>query len=158
MNNNLTIDEILWLFTDLPLSCSWDSTVMPATLSRVTQIKGSTLSLEWALTTNKYYCIKNIATVPEFEPASSASKGPTRWTLVNLLLVKFDQGVSHDVTHIDFASLLNHLRMLAAHQPSHMGKEEATLWIVRVRVCLAELVVHPVIPYPVVHGVLKGEI
>lgn len=44
--------------------------------------------------------------------------------------------------------------MLLAHEPAHVGKEEASVHIVRIRVGLGELVVDPVIPRPLVQVVL----
>ena len=45
--------------------------------------------------------------------------------------------------------------MSPLHQPSDVGEEEPKVGVVRVRVCLTELVVDPMVSDPVEHKILQ---
>jgi hypothetical protein len=71
--------------------------------------------------------------------------------VVCLLGVKSDHGVSQYVAHVNLSSPPQDLGVLLLHEPTHMREKEPTVRIVWVRVCLAELVVDPVISHPIKH-------
>ena len=74
---------------------------------------------------------------------------------VNSLLMPLNHWVREHVAEVHFAPLPQHLGVFLLHQPADMSEEEAPLHVVWVRVCLGELVVHPVVAYPLHDGVLE---
>jgi hypothetical protein len=73
----------------------------------------------------------------------------------DLLLVKLYHRIAGHVAHVNLAALFNNVRMFAHHQPSNVGKKEATVGVVRVCVGFAVLVVHAVVAHPLENCVLK---
>lgn len=73
-----------------------------------------------------------------------------------VLFLKHDNRVCLQVGQVQLLSLLNHIWMLANHEPTHMRKEKATGGIVRVGIRLGELMVNTVVPRPFINMVLKG--
>lgn len=69
--------------------------------------------------------------------------------------MKLYERIVVDVRHVDGAAASVDLGVLALHQPPDVREEEPSVRVVRIRVRLAELVVHPVVAYPVRYGVLS---
>lgn len=72
----------------------------------------------------------------------------------HLLSLEHDDFVGQQVLELQLPSPLDDFRVFAHQQPSDVGEEEASCGIVRVCVCLRVLVVHPVIPGPLVDIIL----
>lgn len=62
--------------------------------------------------------------------------------------------VGLQVGQVQLLAFFDHVRMLAHQQPADVGEEEPPFGIVRVRVCLGELVVDAVVPGPLKYVVL----
>lgn len=65
-----------------------------------------------------------------------------------------DHGVLHDVPHVDHLPILQYVRMFRLHEPSDVSEEKTSFRIVRIGVCFAELMVHPVITHPIEYRIL----
>lgn len=75
----------------------------------------------------------------------------------HLLSLEHDDFVGQQVLELQLSSLLDDFRVFAHQQPADVGEEEAPRGVVRVCICLRVLVVHPVIPGPLVDIVLWTE-
>lgn len=64
------------------------------------------------------------------------------------------QRVFCNVRHVDGFAPPVDLGMFTLHQPADVREEKSSIGIVRVGVCLAEFVMHPVVPDPFRYGVL----
>lgn len=65
-------------------------------------------------------------------------------------MLKSDNRVSHQVSHIDGLALRKYFGVLANEKPAHVRKEDAPLGVVRICVAVAEFVMHPVIARPLI--------
>lgn len=65
-----------------------------------------------------------------------------------------DDRVFQQVSEIQLPALLDDIAVLAHEEPADVGEEEAAAGVVRVRVRLRVLVVHAVVPAPLVDVVL----
>jgi hypothetical protein len=65
--------------------------------------------------------------------------------------------VIFQIAHVDAFAFVDHIWMLANHYPAHVGEEEASVDVVRVGICVRELVVDPVVSCPHVHARLVAE-
>lgn len=74
-----------------------------------------------------------------------------------MLLMETHHGIGQYVTHIDLSTTTQHIRMLQHHQPANVREEEASICIVRIGVCFRILMMHTMIAYPIVQGVLRRE-
>ena len=71
-----------------------------------------------------------------------------------LLFLELNHRIGQDVAHVDLFPTSQHLGVFLLHQPSDVGEEESASRVVRVRVCLAELVVDPMVSDPIEDRVL----
>lgn len=78
-------------------------------------------------------------------------------TLDHLLSLEHNHFVGQQVLELQLSSPLDDFRVFAHQQPADVGEEEAPRGVVRVAVCLRVLVVHPVIPGPLVDIILWTE-
>jgi hypothetical protein len=70
------------------------------------------------------------------------------------LFLELHRWVVLKITHVDFLSLLNHIRVFLAHQPTNMREEESATRIVGISVCVCVLVVDSMIPRPLKNWML----
>jgi len=75
--------------------------------------------------------------------------------VVGLLFLESNDGVTLKVGHVNSSSLDFDCRMLLGHEPSHVGKEEPSLGIMRVGIGLGIFVMDAVVPAPLVDRVLE---
>ena len=68
-----------------------------------------------------------------------------------------DDWVRLEIGHVDHLPLLLDFRMWCKHQPADVREQEPTASIMRVRVCLAVLMVNPVVQCPLIHVALWTE-
>lgn len=73
-----------------------------------------------------------------------------------LLLVELNNRIGEDVAHINGSSLLKNLGMFVEHQPADMCKEESTVGVMWISVCLRVLVMNSMISHPIVKRVLSS--
>jgi hypothetical protein len=73
------------------------------------------------------------------------------------LVLEPQQPVVGEVAHVDFGSELSHVGVFFAHQPAHVGEEEATLRVVWIGVGVAELVVDAMVADPLDDRILHGD-
>jgi hypothetical protein len=73
----------------------------------------------------------------------------------NILALVVDDWVIEKVGQVDRLAFAPDVRVLLTQEPSDVREEEPSLRVVRVSVCLAELVVHPVVSRPLVNVVLE---
>ena len=62
--------------------------------------------------------------------------------------------IGQDVAHVDLFPTSQHLAVFLLHQPSDVREEESAARVVRVRVCLTEPVVDPMVSDPMEDRVL----
>lgn len=79
---------------------------------------------------------------------------PTPRQKRNLLSLEPDDGVVQQVGEVQLPALLDDVAVLAHEEPADVGEEEAAAGVVRVRVRLRVLVVHTVVPAPLVDVIL----
>eukprot|EP00968_Pinguiococcus_pyrenoidosus_P003507 scaffold228_cov312-Pinguiococcus_pyrenoidosus.AAC.25 len=72
-------------------------------------------------------------------------------------LLEHDVAVGLQVREVQLSAGLDHVGVLLEVQPAHVREEEASRGVVRIGVGLRVLVVHPVVPRPVVDGALVGD-
>lgn len=75
----------------------------------------------------------------------------------HLLSLESDDGVIQQIGEIQLSSLFYDVFVLAHKQPANVGEEEAPHSIVRVCICLGELVVDTVVPGPLIDVILQGK-
>jgi len=75
----------------------------------------------------------------------------------NSLLLEHDDGILLNVGHVNRLALNANIGMLLAHQPTHVGEEEATTRVMGIGVCVSELVMHTMITSPFPDAVLEGQ-
>ena len=68
--------------------------------------------------------------------------------------MKGNNRILQDVTHVDHLPVPQHFWMFRLHEPAHVGEEEASMRVMRVGICLAELVVDTVVSDPVKDRIL----
>jgi hypothetical protein len=73
---------------------------------------------------------------------------------VALLFLELNNRIGQDVTHVDLFPTSFHLRVFLHHQPSDVREEQSAARVVRVGICLAVLVVDPVVSDPLEEWVL----
>uniref|UniRef100_A0A182J8K7 Uncharacterized protein n=1 Tax=Anopheles atroparvus TaxID=41427 RepID=A0A182J8K7_ANOAO len=73
------------------------------------------------------------------------------------LALETQDGIGLQIGNVQLLALGDHLRVLTAQQPADVREEEATGCIVRIRVGLRVLVVHPVVASPVQSAVLERD-
>lgn len=71
------------------------------------------------------------------------------------LLLEHDDGILLQVGHVNQFALGLNFWVLADQQPTHVGEEESPGGVVRIGVCVGELVMHSVVAGPLVDGVLE---
>lgn len=71
-----------------------------------------------------------------------------------VFLLELEHRITVQVGQINTFALRLDVRMFATQQPAHVREEESTLGIVRIRLCLTELVMDTVISGPVNNSVL----
>lgn len=62
------------------------------------------------------------------------------------------------VAHVHLAALFYDVGMFAHHQPSDVGKKEAPVGVVRIRVGFTVLMMHAVVAHPFKYRVLKQSV
>lgn len=67
-----------------------------------------------------------------------------------------DHRIGLHVAHVHSETVLGHVRVLLAHQPAAMSKEEASLNVHRISIRLRVLVMHSVVSGPHEDAVLVG--
>jgi hypothetical protein len=72
-------------------------------------------------------------------------------------VLKPQQPVIGEVAHVDFGTKLLHIGVLFAHQPAHVGEEEAALRVVWIGIGVAVLVVNAVVADPLDDRILHGD-
>lgn len=70
-------------------------------------------------------------------------------------LLEHDGAVPFEVAEVNTGTPAPHVGMLANQEPAHVREEEAPARVVRVGVSVGELVVHAVVPHPLVDVVLQ---
>jgi len=65
-----------------------------------------------------------------------------------LLVLEPQNRIGREVSHINAFAILDDVRMLLAHQPAHVGEEEAATGIVWIRVGIRILVMDPMVSDP----------
>ena len=68
--------------------------------------------------------------------------------------LELNHRIGQDVAHVDLFPTSQHLGVFLLHQPSDVREEESAARVVRVRVCLTEPVVDPMVSDPVEDRVL----
>jgi len=91
--------------------------------------------------------------VPRHKGWDQKAEEEDEWSVV--VLLEHDDGISFQVRHVDCLPLLLDQDVLSCHEPPNMSKEEPPLGIMRVRMSLGVFMMGPVIPTPLMHGVLK---
>ena len=72
--------------------------------------------------------------------------------------MKGNNRILQDVTHVDHLPVPQHFWMFRLHEPAHVGEEEASMRVMRVGICLAELVVHSVVAHPIKYRILLASV
>lgn len=66
-------------------------------------------------------------------------------------------GIILQIAHVNFLSELGDFGVLSNKKPSHVWKEEATLWIVWIGICVGEFMMNAVISHPLNNVFLCGK-
>ena len=70
-------------------------------------------------------------------------------------MLEHNYRISFQVRHVNSLPLLFHHRMFPHQQPSNVREKEASVYIVRVRICVRIFVMQAMIPTPSVQRVLR---
>jgi hypothetical protein len=71
-------------------------------------------------------------------------------------MLKHENWIGFDITHVHFLSKSLNVSVLLAHQPAYVRKEESPSGIVRIGIRVCEFVVSSMIARPLVNAILKG--
>lgn len=75
---------------------------------------------------------------------------------MSVLFLEADNWILQQVAHLDTGSPDQDVRVLLHHEPAHVTEEESPFRVMRISVCLTELVVNTMITAPLVNVILTG--